>query len=132
MTEQATTSISNREWPSREEFLKRRQGPYWDRMDNLGVSRVLRDYATPHEIKTLRLALRERYRMLGREMQHKIKPALGPEKLQQKGETTLTWHRRVWAMSADNQLTFRPYGRADAGGRMSIICRAPWMTVASR
>jgi hypothetical protein len=46
-------------------------------MDGLECSQHLIAYATPDEIRTLRHVLRERYRMLGREMKQ-IKAELGP------------------------------------------------------
>ncbi|MCA1415289.1 hypothetical protein I6F30_29780 [Bradyrhizobium sp. NBAIM20] len=89
------------DWPTREEFLSRRQGPYVDRMDGLDYSRRLASYASWAEITTLYGALRERYRLLGRELKQ-IKAALGPL-AQQPGETLIPWHCRVLAMSASEQ-----------------------------
>ena len=103
MSEQATSVRKQWEWPTREQFLKSRNGPYWDRMDNLRCSQSLLDYATGDEIRRLRHVLRECYRVLGGKMRQ-IKAALGPQALQQPGEGWLAWfHHRVAAMSADDQ-----------------------------
>ena len=79
-------------WPTREEFLERRHTPYSDRVF-FDCSQNLLDYATPKEIKTLRHGLRERYRVLGREMRQ-MKAALGSQ-AKQRGEGPLRFWRRV-------------------------------------
>jgi|SRR5215510_1114608 len=55
------------EWPSREQFLKSRSGPYFDRVF-ITCSTTVRDYATPEEIATLRRELKAQYRELGRDL----------------------------------------------------------------
>jgi hypothetical protein len=94
MTDQATTARKPREWPSREQFLQSRQGPYFDRMDGRFCSQRLADHASWDEIRTLRDVLRERYRVLGRELKQ-IKAGLGPQAQQQPRESLLVWYCRV-------------------------------------
>jgi hypothetical protein len=59
-------------WPTREEWARSRQHPYWDSdtgcpfADRIGHR--LSDYATPQEVAALIAALKDLYRELGREM----------------------------------------------------------------
>src|SRR5262245_36727958 len=65
------------EWPSREQLLKSRSGPYFDRVF-ITCSTTLWDYATPEELAALRRELKSKYRELGRvlrEMKSKLRAA---------------------------------------------------------
>jgi hypothetical protein len=65
-------------WPSREEWAKRRTTYYGDHDGNVVCSRRLADYATPGEAAAARQALLELWRSLGREMRE-AKAAAGSE-----------------------------------------------------
>jgi hypothetical protein len=54
------------EWPSREEWARQRRTCYYDLSPN--VSRSLSDYATSAEIEALIVAMRERWKALGRQV----------------------------------------------------------------
>jgi hypothetical protein len=104
-------SMSKIDWPSREEWAKGYQNPWW--VDPEGecpfkdkYSHRLTDYATDEEIAALSAALTEIYRELGR----KLKTAnqrIDPSHRQQKGEGGSAWGRRIKLLPEEDQAALK-------------------------
>jgi hypothetical protein len=98
MSEQAMSARKPREWPSRERWAELRHNIY--DTDGVHCSGALVDYTTTEELVTLRQALKERYRELGRELKQ-IKSALGPL-AQQPRESVFVYWRRARRVTGEN------------------------------
>ena len=85
------------EWPSREEWAKRRHTLYCDLFEDLPVSERPSDYASPQEIEEVINALRELWKAKGNKL-HEAKRLAGPLARQRK-EGLHAYYARRGAMS---------------------------------
>ena len=103
--------MTKHDWPTREDWAKRRQHPYWDCETGCPFadrySHRLSDYATPEEIAAAVAALENLWRQHGRKMRElKLK---GSRLYQQPDEEERSLSRRIYAMSkADMDMACEP------------------------